>query len=79
MTGYTRKVPDLSAYEGLPDRTLLNRRDVATIFKYKSDVSLFKAVKEGRVPENETEFKGFLGMTVFYWTLGSLRRWAINQ
>ena len=74
-----RKVPDLSAYDGMPNKTLLNSRDVAAVFKYKNNLGLFTAIKRGLVPENKTEFKGFKRQTVFYWTLGSLRRWATNE
>lgn len=77
-----KKIPVIpECYKDLPDRTILNSKEVAKMFGYKSRLSIHEAEESKLIPEHESE--GFTDCNrsptglkkAKYWKLGTIRKW----
>jgi len=74
-----KKIPVIpDCYKDLPDNTLMNSRDVAKMFNYKSYKGLHVSVKDGCIPSPDikrgTDSRNG-SIVLKFWKLGTIRKW----
>jgi hypothetical protein len=80
-----KKIPDLTAYMGMPNHTMLKMIDIVKVFNITGKTSQQKScnvyadAKAGNIPKHDKKFGPFNGHPVRYWTLGSLRSWITDE
>ena len=77
------RIPDLDIYEGLPDRTLINSRDVVAIFGYSKGYQAANLYPKGLIPKPTGRIPNGLRNNqprspTTFWKLGDLRKLKIK-
>lgn len=75
-----KKIPIIpDCYKELKDDAILNGRDVANMFGYKTAKSLTDAYQRGNIPKPDKSFHCSMRLYAKknnFWTLGTIRKWG---
>jgi len=72
-----KKIPVIpDCYKDLPDKTLMNSRDVAEMFDYKNNHNILSYCEEGKLPKPDSVIKCRIrNSNRYHWKLGTIRKW----